>query len=225
MRSKTAPDVRCPHWLDGLWRSRGFGSDRGGRHNPLRRLSSRPHGSGPPDRIGRLGRRASEAARCTIANLLRGRLALEREQPLLDGRCRIGGSDGRDLFRLPFRSIRCRLGSRLHPALFQNAFGRAREADLRRHGERLLPNLSAGSAVRPPVPQSRIRSDVPVPGDGWNRPGFRRRRLRRPGSGSTLSMTVEFWMFVIVPRERAITMGGGRWRPSFEMHCLLWCWG
>jgi hypothetical protein len=51
-----------------------------------------------------------------------------------------------------------------------------------------------------------------------------RRSLRR-SDGLPLSLAVEFGMFVIVPLERAITMGGGIWRPSFEMHCLLWCWG
>ena len=191
----------------------------------LKRLCSRPHGSGPPDRIRRLGRRAGEGTRCAIADLLRGRLALEREQPLLDGWRRIGSTDGRDLFRLPFHGLRCRLGSRLHPALFQDALGRAREADFRRHGERLLPDLAAGSAVRPPVPRGRIGNDFPVPGEGRSPSDFGRRHLRRSDSRVALSMTVEFRMIIIVPRERAITMGGGGWRPSFEMHCLLWCWG
>lgn len=32
-------------------------------------------------------------------------------------------------------------------------------------------------------------------------------------------------MLVLVLLGQAITMCGGRGRPSFEMHCLLWCWG
>jgi hypothetical protein len=66
-----------------------------------------------------------------------------------------------------------------------------------------------------------INLPVRFEGRGLARP---RRSLRR-SDRLLLSLGVKFRMLVIVPLERAITMGGGRWRPSFEMHCLLWCWG
>ncbi len=115
----------------GRLRSRGSFGSRSSWCASVRCLPSCSHRNGPLDLIGCMRRRAGESACRTTLSLLRSRFALERQQPLLNGRCWIGRSDRRDLFRLPFRSISPRLRCRLHPALFQNAFGRTRETDIR----------------------------------------------------------------------------------------------